>query len=162
MFAVLVATVPLVWVLRILGNLPEPIVMSHRRWPWWANSLLIGAVSGGVVIFIRVAYYGGSRSILNLAFQFVIVSMVYVFGLVLLVRQFSGLYPEYFVTAGRTGLSPRKALYSKVVDVQRRGEAGGEIHLRIKMESGERLHLHIPTHQLPTLREAIEKYKPRL
>ena len=45
LISILVVTVPMTWVLRIMRDLPEPLLPSYRRWPGWANSVLIGAVT---------------------------------------------------------------------------------------------------------------------
>ena len=89
-----------------------------------------------------------------------IAGIAYVFGMVLLIRQFAGLYPEYFVTTGRTGLGVRKAVYSNVVDVKTVAESHGETRLKIEMSSGEFLPLELPTTNLFRLYEVIERSKP--
>lgn len=160
--AVLVATVPMAWVLGIMRDLPDPLVGSHRRWPGWANSLVIGLVTLSVTVFIRFAYYGATPEPLRIGFQLLIVSVAYVFGMVLLVRQFEGLYPEYFVTTGRSGLTVRKAAYRNVSGIEALREAGGETLLRIEMNSGRSLRLELPTRDLPVLFQAIERNKPAL
>jgi hypothetical protein len=161
LISILVATVPMTWVLRIMRDLPEPLVVSYRRWPAWANSVLIAAVTGCIAAFIRFAYYGPSREPLGIGFQLVIAGIVYVFGMVLLIRQFAGLYPEYLVTTGWTGLGIRKAVYSNIVDVQTVGTSRGETRLRIELGSGEFLPLELPTTHLFHLYEVIENSKPQ-
>ena len=78
----------------------------------------------------------------------------------LLVRQFAGLYPEYFVTAGRTGFGIRKALYRNIVDIDEGSVSRNETHLRIHMKTGESLHLILPTRELPAFHKAIEDNQP--
>jgi hypothetical protein len=160
LFAILVATVPLTWVFRIMLDLPEPLVVSYRRWPRWANATLIAVVTGAVTVFIRFAYYGVSRDLLGIGAQLVVVSIVYVFGLVLLVRQFTGLYPEYFVTAGRSGLGVRKAVYQNISSIETVGDSPEETCLEIEMTSGEFLRLDLPTDKLSRLYDEIKKNKP--
>jgi hypothetical protein len=76
--------------------------------------------------------------------QFLIASLAYVFGLVLLIRQFKGVYPEYIVWTGRTGLSIRKTTYSNITDVEKLSEGHGETRLRVHTNYG------ILTFTLPT------------
>lgn len=147
------------WVVRIMCDLPTPVLASYRHWPTWANVLLIASVTGSIGAFIQFAYYESQREPLGMVFQFMISCIVYVFGMVLLIRQFAGLYPEYFVTTGRTGLGVRKAVYSKIVDVQTVLESDGETRLQIEMESGEFLPLELPTKHLFHFYELIEKSK---
>src|SRR5262245_55526126 len=99
MFAILVVAFPYSLILRILLQLPRPIALSHRRWPLAANIVVILAVTSWVSVFIHGAYY--RRGLVNpfgVLAEFVIAALVYAFGLVLILRQFSGLYPEFLVT----------------------------------------------------------------
>ncbi len=160
--AILVATVPLSWVLRILRDMPPPVVRTFRRWPDSVNLLVVGVVTGVVTAFIRFAYYGPSAEPLRVGFQFLIASLVYVFAIVLLVRQHVGLYPEYFVTVGASGLAPRKGLYSHVSDIAVRSEYGREVEVELVMRSNETLLLHLPAHHLRTLGELVAKSQPGL
>jgi hypothetical protein len=160
--AVLVATVPLAWVLRILRDIPYPVVRSHRRWPDSANLLLIAAVTAIVTAFIRMVYYGPAPEPVGIGFQFLIAGLVYVFAIVLLLRQHAGLYPEYFITVGASGLGLRKTLYRNVVDFGLRAESDREVKLEVAMNSGERLILHLPPHHVQTFRELIENAQPEL
>ena len=158
--AVLVATVPMSWVLRIMRDLPEPLLASRRRWAAWANSLLIGAVTVAVAVFVRFAYYTAQPAFVSLGFGIAVTGIIYVFGMVLLVRQFEGLYPEYFVTAGRSGLTPRKAVYRHVVAVETLIRTRRETLVRIEMSSGESLRLGLPTDRVFMLYEAIDRDIP--
>lgn len=160
--AVLVATVPLGWVLRILRDIPAPVVRSFRRWPDWANILLIAAVTSIATVFIRLVYYRPVPEPVTIAFQFVIAGLVYIFAIVLLLRQHVGLYPEYFITVGASGLALRKSSYRNVVDFAPSAESGREVRMAVTMGSGERVILHIPAHHVPTFRELVEKEKPEL
>ena len=154
--AVLVATVPLTWILRVLQALPDPLVLSHRQWPIWGNLTLIGCITAIVTVFIRNVYYGTTPAAAEIGMQFVIVGLAYVFGFVLLLRQFAGLYPEYFVSTGRTGLALRKATYQHIVKVETLSEGRGETSLRIELENGDCLRLNLPTRHLSVLDEQIE------
>ena len=82
------------------------------------NLTLIGCITAIVTVFIRNVYYGTTPAAAEIGMQFVIVGLAYVFGFVLLLRQFAGLYPEYFVSTGRTGLALRKATYQHIVKVE--------------------------------------------
>lgn len=160
LIAILVATVPMTWVLRIMRDLPDPILSAHRRWPAWANSILIAVVTACVAVFIRFAYYSSPRAPAESGLQLLIACVIYVFGMVLLVRQFVGLYPEYFVTAGRSGLAVRKAVYSNIAGVETIRETQTETLLRIQTISGESLRLELPTAQVALLFDAIRDNKP--
>jgi hypothetical protein len=160
LLAVLVATVPLVWVLQVLRRLPEPLLASHRRWPPWANSLTIGGVTVAATVFIRSAYYARPFSAVDVGFQFLIAAVAYVFGLVLILRQFEGLYPEYFVSTGCSGLALRKVAYVNIVDVGILTENGVESTLEVEVGTGERIRLVLPASGVSRLYEAIETNKP--
>ena len=155
--AVLVATVPLSWVIRILRDMPPPVVRSFPRWPDRVNLLVVAAVTAMVTTFIRFAYYAPVAQPWRVAFLFLITALVYVFAIVLLLRQHVGLYEEYFVTVGVTGLAPRKALYSNVDDIVIRSESSSEAQVELRMRSNETLVLHLPAHHVRTLRELVEK-----
>jgi hypothetical protein len=91
--------------------------------------------------------------------QFVIAALAYIFGLVLLLRQFSGLYPEYIVTTGRVGLSVQKTAYRNVIDVQEIRRAHGESELRIVTQHGFVYSLTLPVRSVAAL---YERVKPQL
>ena len=160
--AILVASVPLLWVFRILSGLPDPLQLSRRRWPTWGNFLLIASITANVAEFIRFVYAGGSEEPLTFVLRFLIALVIYLFGFSLLVGQFAGLYPEYFVTTGRSGLGMRKALYGNVVRVEESRSARGETELVVHMRSRERLYLALPTRHLVVLRDAVRKHQPPL
>jgi hypothetical protein len=158
--AIFVATIPLLWVFRILTGLPKPLALSHRRWPLWGSFALIGFITVTVAVFIRGIYAGGPEEPTAFLLQFLIAAVIYLFGIALLLRQFVGLYPEYFVTTGPTGLAMRKALYRHVVDLEEVSQSHEESELRIHMRSGASLQLLIPTRHLPVLRRAIQESQP--
>jgi hypothetical protein len=160
--AMIVATMPLMVVYRIFQNLPDPLVISHGRWPVWANAAVIAAVTLDTAVLIRLWVGGTRHEPVEFTLQFLIAALIYVFGFVLLVRQYSGLYPEYFVTTGRSGLAVRKALYRNVVDIERERERSGETHLSVHMRGGARLRLALPTRDLGIFFEAIKKSQPDL
>ena len=117
--AVLVATVPLCWVYRVLQDLPEPVSLSHKRWPLSVNLGIILVATATTAAFIHQLYYAASAApdpTLD-GLRFLIAAPVYILAFVLLIRQYVGLYPEYFVAAGRGGFTVRKRLYQNVVRV---------------------------------------------
>src|SRR5688500_8118067 len=111
LFSILIVTIPFTMILRILSQLPKPNALSHRRWPGVINLVLIGLVTAYVTIFIRNTYYVRSCSPAVVVTQFVIAAVAYGFVLVLILRQFSGIYPDYLVTTGAAGLGIRKIAY---------------------------------------------------
>ena len=157
---ILVATVPVTWILRVLQGLPDPLVLSHRQWPICGNLALIGCVTAIVTVFIRNVYYGTTPAPAVIGMQFLIVGLAYVFSFVLLLRQFAGLYPEYFVSTGRTGLAMRKATYQHIVNVETLREVRGETSLQIELQNGDCLRLDLPTRHLSVLYEQIESSRP--
>ena len=152
--AVFVATIPRSWVFRILTDLPQPLALSHRQWHAWANFTLIGLITANVAVFIQGMYDGGTEEPVSFVLHFVIAGVVYFFGFVLLVRQFAGLYPEYFVTAGRTGFGIRKGLYRNIAELEE-SASRNESRLRVHMRTGECLHLTLPTRHLAVFQKAI-------
>src|SRR5438552_1708302 len=98
-FAILIVVFPYTLILKILLQLPKAVALSHRPWTLGGNLVVIGAVTTWVTVFIHSVYYRrGLNSPVVLLMQFVIAALVYAFGLVLILRQFGGLYPEFFVT----------------------------------------------------------------
>src|SRR6266536_1886379 len=97
-FAILVVIFPYTLILRILLQLPKPIALSHRRWPMAVNLLIMSAITGWVAVFIHGVYYRRGFNPSVALMQFVIAALAYAFGLVLILRQFSGLYAEFFIT----------------------------------------------------------------
>jgi hypothetical protein len=160
MFATLVVVFPYTLIFRILLQLPKPIVLSHRRWPLYLNLLVIGAITGWVTVFIHSLYYArGSPNPFAMLMEFVISALAYAFGLVLILRQFSGLYPEFFVSTGRTGLALRKTAYRNVTKIEEVARAHGESHLRVETSYGLVVPLTLPTRHVPSL---YERVKPTL
>ena len=107
-------------------------------------------------------YEGAMDEPISFLLRFFIAVLVYVFGFVLLIRQFAGLYPEYFVTAGRTGLGMRKALYRNIVDIDEVSESAGETEIMVHMRTGESLSLTLPVPTKPVFYQAIKDNQPEL
>jgi hypothetical protein len=91
--------------------------------------------------------------------QFVIAALAYIFGFVLLLRQFSGLYAEYIITTGRFGLSIRKTAYRNVIGVEEIKRTRGESELRIVTRHGFVCLLTLPVRSVPAL---YDRLKPQL
>src|SRR3972149_12213902 len=145
LFAVLVVTIPYTLMLKLRLALPKPVALSHRRWPLGLNVAVTGAATTYTTVFIRTVYYGRSPNSAALLLEFVIAALAYVFGLVLILRQFAGVYPEYIVTTGWTGLSVRKTAYTNIVDVREAARTGDEADLRIETSHGLVLPFTLPT-----------------
>jgi fluoride ion exporter CrcB/FEX len=156
LFALLVVTIPFSLLLKIMLQLPKPVALSHRRWPLFLTIGLIGAITAYVTIFIRSAYYG-SADPLAVLMQFVIAALAYTFGLVLLLRQYTGVYPEFIVTTGGTGLVIRKTVYRNIRDVEQLPSRHGETRLIVETTHGHILSLTLPTREVPVFYERLRR-----
>jgi len=156
LFAVLVVTIPFTLILRIMVQLPKPIALSHRRWPQVLNVALIAGITACATVFIRNAYYARADNPVALLMAFVIVGLAYIFGLVLILRQFSGLYPDYIVSTGSTGLSLRKTVYRKITDVEEISRQRGEVQLRITTTSGAAIYFNLPSRDVPVFYQRLK------
>jgi hypothetical protein len=157
--AILVVVIPFTLILKLMLHLPKAVALSHRRWPLPLNFGIIGAITAYTTIFIRAAYYGRAANPAAVLMEFVIAALAYIFGLVLILRQFCGLYPEYVVTTGPTGLSVRKTAYRNIINIEEVARSHGEAHLRLQTVHSQAHMLTLPTHHVPALYERI---KPRL
>jgi hypothetical protein len=155
-FAILVVIFPYTLILRILLQLPKPIALSHRRWPLVVNLTIMAAITAWAAIFIHSAYYRRGFNPWLALMEFVIAALAYAFGLVVILRQFSGLYPDFFVTTGRTGLALRKTAYRNVVNIEEVARGYGESHLRVETSYGLIVPLTLPTRSVPTLYERVK------
>ena len=156
-FAILVVVFPYTLVLKILLQLPKAVALSHRRWPIGANLGLVGGVTALVTVFIHSEYYRrGFSSPVVVLMEFLIAALSYAFGLVLILRQFSGLYPEFFVSTGRIGLSLRKTAYRNVVNIEEVARGYGESHLRVATNYGLVITLTLPTRHVASLYERVK------
>ncbi|PYS55638.1 MAG: hypothetical protein DMG13_03310 [Acidobacteria bacterium] len=159
LLAVLIVTIPFTLILKIMLRLPKPLALSHRRWPAEVNYPLIGAITAYVTVFIRSAYYVRGSDPPAVLMQFVIAALAYIFGLVLILRQFSGVYPEYIVTTGRIGLFIRKTVYRNIADVEEVSRRAGEAHLRVITSYGLAIPFTLPARSVPIF---YERLKPEL
>src|SRR6266704_330623 len=157
LFAVLVVTTPFTFILNIMLQLPKPLALSHRRWPTIMDYALIGAITAYITVFIRSAYFVRGSNPSAAMMQFVIAGLAYIFGLVLILRQFCGVYPEYIVTTGRTGLSIRKVVYRNIMDVEEASRRRDEARLRIVTIHGLAIPLTLPTRSISIFYERLNR-----
>ena len=155
-FAVLVVIFPYTLIFKILHQLPKPVALSHRRWPIGVNLAVIGGITAWVSVFIRSAYYGHGTNPFGVLMEFIIAALAYAFGLVLILRQFAGLYPEFFVTTGRSGLALRKTAYRNVIKIEEVARGYGESHLRVETSYGLAVSLTLPTRHVASLYERVK------
>jgi hypothetical protein len=156
-FAILVVVFPYSVIFRILSQLPKPIALSHRRWPLLVNIAVVGGITAWVTVFIHSAYY--RRGLINqyaILMEFLIAALAYAFGLALMLRQFSGLYPEFFVTTGRSGLALRKTAYRNVVNIEEVARGYGESHLKVETNYGLVVPLTLQTRHVTSLYERVK------
>lgn len=156
LFALLVVTIPFTLILRIMLQLPKALALSHRRWPYVVNIGLIAVITAYVTIFIRAVYYSRNQNNAALLMEFVIAALAYVFGLVMILRQFSGVYPDYIVSTGRTGLSLRKTVYRNIKDVEEIARNRQEVQLQIITSVGAAIHFTLPTRDVPIFYERLK------
>jgi hypothetical protein len=157
--AILVVVIPFTLVIKLMLQLPRAVILSHRRWPLPVNFGIVAAITAYTTIFIRSTYYGRGNSPAAILMEFVIAGLAYVFGLVLLLRQFSGLYPDYIITNGRTGLSMRKTAYRNIINVEELGSGHGEVQLRITTQRGFVCSMTLPARSVKAL---YDRVKPQL
>jgi hypothetical protein len=158
-FAILVVVIPFSLILKLMLQLPKPVALSHRRWPLPLNFGVIAAITAYTTIFIRSAYYGRAAGAEAVLMEFVIAALAYIFGLVLLLRQFSGLYPEYIIATGRTGLSIRKIAYRNIINIEEIARDHGESRLRVETRHGLVYSFTLPIQSVPAL---YDRVKPQL
>jgi len=155
--AVLVVVFPYTLIFRILLQLPKPIALSHVKWPLAANILVIAAVGTWVTVFIHGSYYRrGLTDPLVVLVQFIIAALAYAFGLVLLLRQFAGLYPDFLVSTGTSGLAVRKTAYRNVTKIEQLASTRGESQLRVETNYGLVFSFTLPTRHVASLYERVK------
>jgi hypothetical protein len=160
LFAILIVTIPFTMILRILTQLPKPIALANKKWPAALNLVLIGLITAYVTIFIRSTYYVRGGSAITNLLQFVIASLAYGLGLVLILRQFTGLYPEFLVTTGTAGLGIRRLAYRNVTDIEEVWRSSSETRLRIQTIHDTQFLITLPTHQVSVLHERLKASQP--
>lgn len=157
--AILVVVIPFTFIIRLMLQLPKPVVLSHKRWPLPANFGIVAAITVYTTIFIRNTYYGRGRNASSILMEFVIAALAYTFGLVLLLRQFPGLYPEYIITTGRTGLGVQKTAYRNIINIEETSRGSGEAFLRITTRHGV---VHTVTLPIQSVQALYDRVKPQL
>jgi hypothetical protein len=155
-FAVLVVFFPYALILKILSQLPQPVASSHKRWPLAVNLLISAVVTAGATVFIHAAYYRRTLDPFLLLLEFLIAALAYVFGLALILRQFAGLYPDFFVTTGKSGLALRKTAYRNVTHIEEVARGYGESYLRVQTSYGLIVPLTLKTRDVPSLYERVK------
>jgi hypothetical protein len=156
LFAVLVVTIPFTLILRIMLQLPKPLALSHRRWSNGLNIILIAAITTYATIFIRSVYYSRNQNSVALLMEFIIAALAYIFGLVMILRQFSGVYPDYIVSTGRTGLSVRKTVYRNIADVEEISRNREETQFEVMTSYGTAIHFTLPTRYVSIFYERLK------
>ena len=156
LFSVLVSTVPMSWVLRMFMNLPAPLAVSHTRWPTWVNVLIIGFVTTVVTFFVNDVYYGSLIEPSVVGAKFLMTSLLYGFAFTLLLRQFKGLYPEYLITVGRTGLSITKTVYRNITKVEVVKKSRGELTVVVELQNGDSRSIELPKEYLSVFHDRIK------
>jgi hypothetical protein len=155
--AFLVVVFPFSVIFKILLQLPKAVALSHRRWPLAVNIAIISGITAWTTFFIHGVYYRrGSMNPVSVLLEFVIAALGYAFGLVLIMRQFGGLYPEFTVTTGTSGLSLRKTAYRNIVNIEEVARGYGESHLRLETSYGTVVPLTLPTRDVASLYERVK------
>ena len=139
-------------------------MLSHRRWPFQVNLVIVIVSTASTAVFIRRLYYSDAMSVDPAVdgLRFAIAAVVYILAFVLLIRQYVGLYPEYLVASGKGGFTLRKRLYQNIVRVEEARTSGHETEVLFYFQNRERLRLTLPDRGVPLVYELIEKNKPEL
>jgi hypothetical protein len=155
-FGILITVVPFGFLLWLLTRLPRAIVASHRRWPLLVNCLLMTVVATSTTLFlVRAAVRAhGMRGI---AVEFFIQAAIYGFGLVLLLRQFCGVYEDFIITVGAAGLLLWKTSYTNITKADGRDSGGGESVIRIETARGGVLWLTLPSDKVDRFYTQVRK-----
>ena len=160
LFAILIVTVPFTMTLRILLQLPKPVELFHRKWPAIANVAVVAIVTALVTYFIHNTYYAIRVSAALFFTQFVVAAIAYGFGLVLMLRQYPGLYPEFLVTTGIAGLGIRRIAYRNIQDIEEEWRGRAETKLRVFTSHGHDFMLTLPTRSVPRFHEQLRLAQP--
>jgi hypothetical protein len=155
-FAVLVVVFPYTLIFKILMQLPKAIALSHRRWPIGVNLAVIGGITAWIAIFIHSAYYDRGRTPTGLLMEFGIAALAVCIRARTDTAAIRGLYPEFFVTTGRSGLALRKTAYRNVIKIEEVARGYGESHLRVETNYGLVVPLTLPTQSVSSLYERVK------
>ena len=137
------SALPFSFLLWILYRLPQPLVRSHRKWPAMANFLLMVGVTVTTAIFFERATVR-DHGLAGVLVEFLIAAGIYGFGLVLLLRQFCGVYEDFIITVGVGGLLLWKTSYTNIAKAETREAGGGERQIVIETARGGLLSLTLP------------------
>jgi hypothetical protein len=159
LLAIMFATIPFTFIASLLARMPPPLASSYGRWPAMVNSLLVGAITMAVTVFVHSAYFSGPVVSAAFAVKCVLALLIYGLGFTLLLRQVAGVYPEYIVTLGWAGLGLRKTSYGNIlrIDVLSAGEA--ETRFRIDTARGASIQFTLPTADVMVFQEQIRRWR---
>jgi hypothetical protein len=141
---VLITVIPFSFLLRLLQHLPRALVQSHKRWPVVLNGVVIAVVTAAISLFLDRAT-DRTHAITQIGIEFLIASVVYGFGLVLVLRQFCGVYEDFIITVVFGGLALKKTSYANIVKAEGQDLDGGETRILIETSRGTHLKLMLPT-----------------
>jgi hypothetical protein len=142
-FGIVVSAIPFSFLLWVLYRLPTALVSSHRKWPVILNCLMMTLVAASTALFLQRAAEK-PYDLKGLVVEFMIATIVYGFGLVLLLRQFCGVYEDYIITVGLGGLVLWKTSYTNIAKAETRDAGGGEKTILIETARGGLLTLTLP------------------
>lgn len=155
-FGIMVSAIPFSFLLWVLYRLPLPLVASHRRWPLVVNCILMTAVAASTALFFHRAAIQ-ANGITGVVVEFLIASIVYGFGLALLLRQFCGVYEDFIITVGTGGLLLWKTSYTNIAKAESQNSGGGETRIRIETARGSRLLLTLPSRHVERFYAQVRK-----
>jgi len=155
-FGIFVSAIPFSFLLWVLYRLPAAIVSSHRKWPLVLNCLMMTAVAASTALFLQRAAMQ-PYDVMGLAVQFIIATVVYGFGLVLLLRQFCGVYEDYIITVGLAGLLLWKTSYTNIAKAETRNGGWGEKKILIETARGGLLKLTLPANGVDLFYSQVRK-----
>jgi hypothetical protein len=153
---ILITVIPFSFLLRLLQQLPRALVQSNPRWPLILNSLVTAGVTATVTLFLHRAA-DRTRDPSQVALEFLIAAVVYAFGLVLVLRQFCGVYEEFIVTVVAAGLALRKTSYANIVKVEGEDGENGETQILIETSRGSLVKLILPTRDVDRFYTHVRK-----
>jgi len=156
MFGILVSAIPFSFLLWVLHRLPQAIVASHRRWPLALNCLMMTVVAASTALFLQRAALR-EHGFTGLIVEFLIAFTVYGFGLVLLLRQFCGVYEDFIITVGMAGMLLWKTSYTNIANAETRDSGGGEKTILIETARGGLLKLTLPANGVERFYSQVRK-----
>ena len=153
---ILITVIPFSFLLRLLQQQPPALVQSHKRWPLLVNGLLTLVVTASLVVFLHRAA-DRSHSLRQVGLEFLIAATVYSFGLVLVLRQFCGVYEDFIITVVFAGLALRKTSYMNIVKAEGEDTDSGETRILIETPRGTFLRLILPTRDVDRFYTHVRK-----